>query len=137
MCLRIAVVDAKGGGLGKAICEKVSAIMPEGTKLYALGTNATATMAMMKGGATDGATGSNAISHMSGQVDIIIGTIAILVANSMMGEISPQIAEAIAGSNAEKLLLPLQKCGLNVVGVKEMSMSMMLVELEKKIKSRF
>ena len=136
MCFKIAVIDAKGGGLGKAICEKISALMKDDAKLYALGTNASATMAMMKGGATEGATGENAICHMSQKVDIIVGTIAILVADSMMGEITPKMAEAIAASKAEKLLLPLQKCGLTVVGVKDMSMSTMLIELEKAIAKR-
>lgn len=136
MCLKIAVIDGKGGGLGKAICERIAGVMKEGTKLYGLGTNATATMAMMKGGATDGATGENAISHMSGQMDIVVGTIAILVADSMMGEITPKMASTIAESKAEKLLLPLQKCGLSVVGVKDMSISNMLDELEKEITER-
>ncbi len=136
MCLKIAVVDAKGGGLGKAVCERISSIAPKDTKLYALGTNTSATMAMLKGGATDGATGENAICHMSQQVDLIIGTIAILVADAMMGEVTPKMAQAIAASKAEKLLLPLQKCGLNVVGIKEMSINNMLEELEKEIKSR-
>lgn len=136
MSLKIAVIDGKGGGLGKAICERIAGVMQKGTKLYALGTNSNATMAMLKGGATDGATGENAICHMSQQVDIIVGTIAILVANSMMGEISPQIASTVASSSAEKLLMPLQKCGLSVVGIKEMSMNEMLDELEKEIKKR-
>jgi len=131
MCLKIAVIDGKGGGLGKAICEKVSGVIKRDTKLYGLGTNANATMAMMKGGATDGATGENAICHMSQQVDIIIGPMAILVADSMMGEISQKMAASIAGSTAEKYLLPLQKCGLSVVGVKDMSINQMLIELEK------
>jgi len=136
MGIKIAVIDGKGGGLGKAICEKITDVMKEDTRLYALGTNAAATMAMMKGGASDGATGENAICHMSHQVDIIVGSVAVMVADSMMGEISPKIAAAVAGSEAEKLLLPLQKCGINVVGVKEMSMNDMLAEIKKEISKR-
>lgn len=135
MCLKIAVIDGKGGGLGRAICEKIAPLAGEGIQLYALGTNANATMAMIKGGASDGATGENAICHMSQQMDIIVGPMAILVANSMMGEISHKMASAVAGSKAEKLLLPMQKCGLTVIGVKEMSISQMLTELEEKIKT--
>ncbi|MEX1377348.1 MAG: DUF3842 family protein [Eubacteriales bacterium] len=134
MCLKIAVIDGKGGGLGKAICEKITPLTGEDIQLYALGTNASATMAMMKGGASDGATGENAICHMAQQMDIIIGPIAILVANSMMGEISQKMASAVAGSKAEKMLLPLQKCSLTVIGVKDMSINQMLTELEEKIK---
>ncbi len=136
MHFKIAVIDGKGGGLGKAICEKIAGVMNEGTKLYGMGTNANATAAMLKGGATDGATGENAICHMSQKVDIIVGPMAILVADSMMGEITPRMASAVADSTAEKILLPLQKCGITVVGVADMSMNNMLNELEKLIELR-
>ena len=136
MCLKIAVIDGKGGGLGKAICEKIAGVIDDKICLYGLGTNANATMAMLKGGASDGATGENAICHMSQQVDIIVGPMAILVADSMMGEITPKMASAVADSSAEKVLLPLQKCGMTVVGVKDMSMNSMLAELEKLIKTK-
>lgn len=136
MCLKIAVIDGKGGGLGKAICERLASVIDKDTKLYALGTNSSATIAMLKAGATDGATGESAICHMSQKVDIIIGPMAILVANSMMGEISASMASHIAGSKADKILLPLQKCGMSVVGVKDMSINEMLTELIKIIKER-
>ncbi len=136
MSLKIAVIDGKGGGLGKAICERISVLISGEAKLYGLGTNANATAAMLKGGASDGATGENAICHMAQIADIIIGPIAILVADSMMGEITPGMAQAIADSRAEKILLPLQKCGVTVVGIKEMSLNEMLSEVEKLIKQR-
>lgn len=131
MCLSIAVIDGKGGGLGKAICEKIAPVIGENAKLYGLGTNATATMAMLKAGASNGATGENAICYMSQKVDIIIGPMAILVANSMMGEVSEKMAAHIASSSAKKILLPLQKCNMMVVGIKDISIKQMLDELKK------
>lgn len=134
--LRIAVIDGKGGGLGKAVCERLQKYKVHNIEVLALGTNSFATTAMLKAGAMDGATGENAICHMAMQVDLIIGPMAILVANSMMGEISPQMAGCIAASPAHKLLLPLQKCNMSVVGVKELTMTGMLDELEHDIVKR-
>ncbi len=106
MSTMIAVIDGKGGGIGKAICQRLSGI--EGIELIALGTNSLATSAMLKAGAKDAATGENAICHIASKADIVVGPIAILVANSMMGEISEKMAEGIANSDAQKLLLPMQ-----------------------------
>ncbi len=131
MSYRIAVVDGKGGGLGRAICERLSNV--EGVTLLALGTNSHATTNMLKNGAKDGATGENAICHMVDQVDLVIGPMAILVANAMMGEITPRMAQAIASCEAHKLLLPLQKCGISVIGVKSMSMKDMLDQLVSEV----
>lgn len=136
MCLKIAVVDGMGGGLGKAICEKIAHYTNKNVKLYALGTNSHATVAMLKAGACDGATGENAICHMAQNVDVIVGPMAILVANSMMGEITPKMAARIAESNANKILLPLQKCNMIVAGVKDLSIKEMLDEIDKIIEER-
>ena len=131
MSYRIAIVDGMGGGLGRAICERLSHL--KGIERIALGTNSHATTNMLKSGAKDGATGENVICHMVNEVDLVIGPIAILVANSMMGEITPRMAQSIASCRAEKLLLPLQKCHLTVVGVKDMSMKDMLDQLETEV----
>ena len=136
MTYQIAVIDGMGGGLGKAICERISKYSNNTIKIIALGTNSFATSNMLKHGATEGATGENAICHMSNNVDLIIGPLAILVANSMMGEISSQIAGQIAQSKAHKIILPLQKCNISVVGTDSLSIKDMLDQVEKKIKER-
>jgi hypothetical protein len=128
---KIAVVDGKGGGLGRSVCEVLS--KNKAYELIALGTNALATSNMLKGGASDGATGENAIAIMSEKVDIIIGPISIVSANAMMGEVTEKMALAIGKSSAEKVLLPLQRCGLTVVGVGEMTIKEMLLKLEEQI----
>ena len=115
--MKIAVIDGQGGGIGRHIMEKLRARLPEDTELIALGTNALATAQMMKAGASEGATGENAICYMADRVDYITGTVSILIANGMLGEISPAIAAAVGSSHAIKFLLPLNKNDVYIAGV--------------------
>lgn len=115
--MRIAVIDGQGGGIGKAIVEKLRKELPEGVEIVALGTNSTATSIMMKAGANEGATGENAIVYNAGRVNVIAGAIGIIAANAMLGELTPAMARAIAESPARKVLLPLNRCNIETVGV--------------------
>lgn len=116
--MRIAVIDGQGGGIGKVITSKIRKEFGEEVEIFALGTNALATAAMLKAGANDGATGENAIIMNVSEMDIIVGPLGIVVANSMLGELTPLMAQAIATSKAEKFLLPINRCGIEIVGVK-------------------
>ncbi|WP_102398947.1 DUF3842 family protein [Haloimpatiens massiliensis] len=124
--MRVAVIDGLGGGLGKVIIEKIRQQFKEGFEIIALGTNSLATSNMIKGGAHAAATGENSIKVMSSEVDVIVGPIAMLVANSMMGEITPVMSEAIASSKAKKIILPLNRCNVITVGTRQLSMNQMV-----------
>ena len=117
--MNVAVVDGQGGGIGRAIVEKVKKAFPD-LNVLALGTNAVATGQMLRAGADEGATGENAIIHNMQHVDIVIGVIGILNANSMMGEMSPAMAAAIGGSHTFKILLPINRCHIHVVSVEDL-----------------
>ena len=127
--MKIAVIDGQGGGIGKHIMEKLRRALPEETELIALGTNALATSQMMKAGASEGATGENAICHIATKVDIITGTVSILTANAMLGEISPAIATAIGAAEAKKYLLPLNKNDIYVIGTRKEPLPHLIDEL--------
>lgn len=115
--MRIAVIDGQGGGIGKAIVEKIRKEFEEKIEIIALGTNSLATSLMLKAGANEGATGENAIVFNASRVDLILGPIGIICANSLLGELSPLMAKAIAESQAQKVLIPLNKCNVIVAGV--------------------
>jgi NAD(P)-dependent dehydrogenase (short-subunit alcohol dehydrogenase family) len=114
--VRICVVDGQGGGIGATIIKRLKEIYQENHEIIALGTNAIATAQMLKARANKGATGENAIIQTVGTAEIIIGPIAIILANSMMGELTPRMAEAIASAPALKLLLPLTQERIEIAG---------------------
>ncbi len=116
--MRVAVIDGQGGGIGKVIIEKLKVKFSEEIEVIALGTNAMATSAMLKAGANEAATGESAILYNSSRVDIIMGTIAIIAANSMLGELTPLMSRAVAESCASKVLIPLNRYKINIAGVR-------------------
>ena len=117
--MTLAVVDGLGGGIGSLIIKRLRDLLGSEIEVVALGTNAVATSAMMKAGANRGASGENAIALVVQEVDLILGPIAIVVANSMMGELTPKMAESISGARAKKVLLPLAMNRLELIGVSD------------------
>lgn len=112
----ICVVDGQGGGIGAAIIKRLKTTFEESVEIVALGTNAIATAQMLKARANRGASGENAIVVTAPRVDVIIGSVAIVMADAMMGEVTPKMAAAIASSPARKLLIPLSQENVVIVG---------------------
>jgi hypothetical protein len=111
------VMDGQGGGIGRVIIKKLRDAFGEEVEILALGTNSVATAQMMRAGANRGATGENAIINMAPEVDMIIGPLAIIMANSMMGEVTPGMSQAVSTSKALKILIPLTQERAKIVGV--------------------
>lgn len=114
--MKIAVIDGQGGGIGRHITMALRSRLPEDVKIYGLGTNAIAMSAILKAGANEAATGENAIVYMANRVDVIVGSVAVLVSGSMCGEVSAAMASAIGESSAQKVLLPINRNRLTIVG---------------------
>jgi hypothetical protein len=131
--LKILVIDGQGGQMGKLIVEQLKQGLQE-YELIALGTNSIATSAMLKAGANYGATGENPVVFNCVDADIIIGPLGIIIANSLLGEITPAMAIAVAQSKAQKILIPVNRCNNTVVGVKELPLSEYIQLATKKVK---
>ncbi|MCI0469360.1 MAG: DUF3842 family protein [Nitrospirae bacterium] len=114
---KIAVIDGQGGGIGSLIVARLRERYKNSIEIIALGTNSSATSAMMKARANKGATGENAIVWNSERVDIIVGPLSIVLVNGMLGELTSKIAGAIASSPAKKFLLPLNQEAINIIGI--------------------
>lgn len=114
---RIGVIDGQGGGIGSTVIRKLKELFEERVEIIALGTNAIATAQMLKARANRGASGENAIVQTAKSLDLIVGPVGIIIANAMMGEVTPAMARAVADSPALKLLLPLSQENLSIVGL--------------------
>lgn len=113
--MNVAVIDGQGGRLGRMLVEGIIAAGID-CRITAVGTNSIATAAMLKAGAQAGATGENPVLVASRDADVIIGPLGLLVADSLLGEITPAMAQAVGRSQAVKLLLPVNMCNNRVVG---------------------
>ena len=129
----IAVIDGQGGGIGSAIIKRLREAFAEEIEVIGLGTNAMATGTMLKAGANKGASGENAIVQTVKAVDIIVGTTGIVLANSMMGEVTPRMTEAIASSHAMKYLLPLKIPEVEIIGTSKEPLPHLVDQLIKRI----
>jgi hypothetical protein len=131
--MSIAVIEGQGGGIGSAVIKRLREAIAEEVEIIGLGTNAMATGAMLKAGANKGASGENAIVQTVKTVDIIVGPTSIVLANSMMGELTPKMAVAIASSPATKCLLPLKIPEVEMIGAPKEPLPHLVDQLIKRI----
>ena len=129
----ILIVDAQGGGLGKQL---ISTLRKEisNLRILAVGTNTAATSAMLKAGADEAATGENSILVASRKADLIIGQIGMVIADAMLGEITPVIARAIAQSDAKRILIPFSNCDNYIAGVSDFSTGRLIQDAVNQVK---
>ena len=127
----IAVIDGMGGGIGAQIILSLREELPTYIDIYALGTNSIATSAMMKSHANKGATGENAIVVSSKKASVIVAPIAVTMPNTMMGEVTSKISEAL------KILLPIMPENFSLVGVENKPLSLLIKDTIKVIKKEF
>ena len=132
--LLVAVVDGQGGGMGRGLVEAVKKKWPS-LHVRALGTNSLATAAMLRAGADDGATGENAVVVNCRSADIIVGPIGIVVADALLGEITPAMATAVCQSHATRVLIPVNHCENYIVGVPEQPISDLVAAAVQKVKA--
>jgi len=122
------VVDGMGGRIGQEVVSRLRAAFGESIEVLAVGTNSTATAAMLKAGANRGATGENAVRITAREADVLIGPLSVLIPNSMMGEVTPLMAEELALCSAKKVMLPLTNPRIDLVGITKTPLPHLLEE---------
>lgn len=129
----IMVVDAQGGGLGRQLIVTIKKEFPD-VSVIAVGTNSAATGNMLKAGADEAATGENSMRVAGKKADIIIGPIGMVIADAMMGEITPATAAAIAQADARRIMIPFSSCDNYIAGVSEVSMGKLIADAVRQLK---
>lgn len=132
--MNILVIDGQGGRIGREVIERIKAEQLP-CEITAVGTNSVATSSMLKGGADQAATGENAVRVNARRADIIIGPIAIVIADGLLGEITPDMAVAVGQSRAKKLLIPAGHCSNLVVGAVDIPVKVLLNSVIDQLKS--
>ncbi|MBQ4578010.1 MAG: DUF3842 family protein [Clostridia bacterium] len=130
--MTILIVDGQGGRLGKQLVKEVLERFP-GQEVLAVGTNSMATESMLKAGAPRAATGENAVVVACRKADIILGPMGMVIADALLGEVTPEMARAVGQSNATRILLPSDKCSTLVAGVGSQSMSALIGDAMDKL----
>lgn len=134
MAANVLVIDGQGGGLGRQLVAAIAAVCPE-AELTAVGTNSLAANAMLKAGAARAATGENAVVVNCRHADVIVGPIGIVIADALLGEITPAMAAAVCQSGAKRVLVPINHCENYVVGVPEQPVSQLVSAAAQKVKA--
>ena len=134
MAANVLVIDGQGGGLGRQLVAAIAAACPE-AELTAVGTNSLAANAMLKAGAARAATGENAVVVNCRRADVIVGPIGIVIADALLGEITPAMAAAVCQSGAKRVLVPINHCENYVVGVPEQPVSQLVSAAAQKVKA--
>ena len=129
MLKTICVIDGQGGGIGSVVIKKLKEAFGESVEIVALGTNAIATAQMLKAKANRGASGENAIVQTVGKADAIVGSLSIVLAHAMMGEVTSQMAAAVSQSDAPKFLLPLNQEQVILAGASSLPLPHLVDEL--------
>lgn len=133
MAAKVLVIDGQGGGLGRQLVSALAAACPE-AELTAVGTNSLAANAMLKAGASRAATGENAVVVNCRRADVIVGPIGIVIADALLGEITPAMAAAVCQSGAKRVLVPINHCENYVVGVPDQPVSQLVAAAAQKVR---
>ncbi len=130
--MNILVIDGQGGMIGRQLITEIRKTIP-GVEITAVGTNTLATASMLKAGADSGATGENAVIVCARRADVIIGPVGIVIADSLLGEVTPAMAAAVGSSSVKKILLPVNKCNNIIVGTADKSTSDLIAEAIRRV----
>ena len=134
--MKLLVIDAQGGGIGRALVAAIRQELPE-AQITAVGANSAASSAMLKAGAQRAATGENAVRVCCREADVILGPVGIVIADSLLGEITPAMALAVGQSRAKRISIPVNHCENVVVGVPDLSIGKLIESAVQEVRRLF
>lgn len=123
--MNITIIDGQGGQLGAQLVKEIT-LKFTNINITAIGTNSIATQTMLKAGAKNAATGENSVIVACKKSDVIIGPIGIVIADSLLGEITEKMSVAIGRADATKILIPINKCDNLVAGVPNLNIKALI-----------
>ena len=123
--VRILVIDGQGGQIGSQLVRRLTGRY-ENAQILAVGTNATAAAAMKKAGADQAAAGENPVLVACRRADVIVGPVGVVIADSMLGEVTPAMAAAVAQADAVCVLIPVNRCENLIAGVPDLSLTALI-----------
>ena len=130
--MKILIIDGQGGNLGRQLAKTINEKL-ENVQIIVVGTNSIATANMLKAGNVVGATGENAVIVNARKADVIIGPIGIVIADSLYGEVTKEMAYAVGSSNAKRILIPMNRCDNIVVGVSNQNVGQLIEETVERL----
>jgi len=133
--VRVCVIDGRGGGLGSRLVAGLQSELGLAHHIVALGTNNVAAEAMKQAGAVQVGVGSQAIAGTLPSVDVIVASLNLVLPGAMLGEVTPEIVQAILGARATKVLLPLNRVRLEIVGAGACTLEALITESLSRVRS--
>jgi uncharacterized protein YbjT (DUF2867 family) len=133
--MRVCVIDGRGGGLGSRLVTGLQSELGQGHHIVALGTNRAAAAAMKQAGATQVGVGSRAMADMLPTVDVIVTSLNLVLPGAMLGEVTPEIVHAILGARATKVLLPLNRARVEIVGAEACTLEALITQSLSRVRS--
>ncbi len=130
--MNVVIIDGQGGNLGVQLVKEITDRFPL-LDITAIGTNAVATASMLKAGAKKAATGENPVVVACKKADVIIGPVGIVIADSLLGEVTEKMALSIGQANAVRILIPTNKCDNLIAGIQNLNTSALISDAVAKL----
>jgi len=131
----VCVIDGRGGGLGSRLVAGLRSELGQAHHIVALGTNTVAAVAMKQAGATQVGIGSRAMADMLPTVDVIVTSLNLVLPGTLLGEVTPEIVHAILGARATKVLLPLNRARVEIVGAEDCTLATLIAQSLSRVRS--
>lgn len=132
--MRVCVIDGRGGGLGSRLVSGLRETLTPDCKILALGTNLAAAAAMKEAGAEHVASGADAISQIVPTADVIVASLNMVLPGAMLREVTPEVAKSILEAKAKKVLLPLNRVRVEIVGTEGRTMDTLIAECLSRVR---